>query len=460
MSLGPYSRPRYWTLYPPLPLKGADTEEPESFVHYLLRLAWTMGEPTCYFLDVLGGKEYRRHGGMRSVGAFCGPEGHYQDIVEAVETATGSGNLRQGTFWALNDILDGSGLSPKSLQRRWCPECYAEWDDDTSYEPLSWCVLLHTRCIRHGCLMEQLCRACNASQPVVTSYGERRRCHSCKASLGFPGAYQQAQPAERWIQTQVASIIALCGASGVRVSRYEWLRVIRMLGERAWATKSLPRTLVAEIQDIRRRAQSSRLSITTMLNVAALYGQSVRSLLEEPVTWPLLDPWKHFRCLPLPKLMGPDQPQRAARCIEIMLASHTRAYLPPLGPNLAKAFYVRREVLMAGYPHLVRSYDERYRAQGGESRRRVLRAAHHVAQMVLQTSIKKREVPATLDPLITAIQAKHPLSFEDAKRVAQGALDIREAIATARAAPARELGPLPSGLAWQKELGVGVVPWT
>jgi hypothetical protein len=140
---------------------------------------------------------------------LCVPSENAWRLVSGFEKLTGTPSIHCGTFSNLRHVLTKTALGRCGSQRRWCPACYADWDDDQSYEPLRWRVASVTTCSIHGTRLESACRRCGRPQYKV-SYETRRICGFCLSPLGHVRGSMDVSRYERWVQNRIDDLISLC----------------------------------------------------------------------------------------------------------------------------------------------------------------------------------------------------------------------------------------------------------
>jgi hypothetical protein len=269
-----------WTALPPLPIMGVGTSLVESAEHYACRLAWTSGI-TMSQLRLLFPKPGRGCSSSGSSG-FCGPGRLFEERISWLEKLCGVESIRCGTFSVLNSVLSSRALNKSSARHRWCPRCYLEWDERTSYEPLLWRVNLTVFCPVHLCALETSCESCDSPQAISRSYEERRICSSCSRSLSGHGRTFTPSDYASWAQKQVTELIELCANPGQRPIEHDaYLQFVR--GVAGWLERpsSLPRQLRLSYSDAL-AGRKSRAGLNIIIGFAAFQGISAVELLTNP----------------------------------------------------------------------------------------------------------------------------------------------------------------------------------
>lgn len=294
---------KFWTALPPISLRGMASSCPESLEHYVSRLVWVCGTRPRWLIDF-------RHDGFPRVSRICGPSMAFIPIMEGLKRLTGCRDLHCGTFYNLGAIVANGAHGLTSPKRRWCPHCIAEWDDEVSYESLSWSMPLVFECTIHGCLFESQCAACGSDQKQGVSYEKRRICRKCNASLGGPGRFQVSSHYSRWAQEQAIGLLEYCSIPDApRISSHALhsftLEVARELLQSADVSEST-RCAVQPFADV----SNPRLDIEVLLNLCALQGVSAIDALRGPVessSRPFEAIWETFQALDVRSASAQDR---------------------------------------------------------------------------------------------------------------------------------------------------------
>lgn len=196
------------TLFPPLALREDEEGNVESLDHYLVRLADCLGISVLSVIRMLASRSSSAELPSRDFAnrnAWIGPGPRTADCVSSLIQATGVPNLHRGTFRNISLILSEIGFAncnSSANARRWCPHCYLEWDNGSSFEPLYWSFGALSQCPIHHCKIISRCLNCGSKQMHGTKYRARRACRSCRQPLGSRSARVEARPYEHWVNLQ------------------------------------------------------------------------------------------------------------------------------------------------------------------------------------------------------------------------------------------------------------------
>lgn len=196
------------TLFPPLALREDDDGNVESLDHYLVRLADCLGISVLSVFRMLASRSSAGGLPSRDVAnrnAWIGPSPRTAECVSSLIQATGVPDLYRGTFRNLSLVLSGIGFAncnASANARKWCPRCYLDWEDSSSFEPLYWSFGALSTCPLHRCRMRSRCRHCGCRQHHGSGYRTRRRCRSCLAPLGEPANAIGVADYEAWVDMQ------------------------------------------------------------------------------------------------------------------------------------------------------------------------------------------------------------------------------------------------------------------
>lgn len=281
-----------FTLFPPLPLRQDRDGNVESLDHYMVRLAdglgislLSMGRMLASNLE--GEKKSLQIPGSRS--AWIGPDARTADHVTLLSIATGVPDLYRGTFRNLSPILSNGGFANCSVSasaRKWCPGCYSEWDEGTSFEPLYWAFGPLSQCPIHECRLLTRCLNCGSKQSHGAKYAKRRLCKSCLDPLSFRSPRYQANPFESWINQQC--IQTARSASMLRQPLFpdSFDRYFRRVLTRWLEGEPTPRYVRASIRHLWARWDRGerflRPTMTQYLNFASYHGTSVEEIMLSP----------------------------------------------------------------------------------------------------------------------------------------------------------------------------------
>lgn len=282
-----------WSVLPPVPLLGIGTELVESAEHYAARLAWITGTSIGQLCSLPPPYEDPWPGKAGVANGFCGPGDVYKPRIRNLETLTGVGTIRCGTFMVLDQVLTRYGTGVASSMHRWCPQCYLEWDENTSWEPLIWRIELITTCPKHDCELVDTCHVCRSGQWLPATYQHRRRCHRCRASLGRRGQQTERHGYYRWAQWQLCDLVRMCATPGeppvsalaIRTFVDGMPHIPLRSAEFPWGVSNA--LMRAKVHPRRQRA-----SLETIVNLCGLQGVRMTDMLRDPVgaaSKPLLD---------------------------------------------------------------------------------------------------------------------------------------------------------------------------
>lgn len=289
-----------WSVLPPVLPFGIGTELVESAEHYAARLAWISGSsvPQICRLSFPGGDGRRDFVG--GANRFCGPGSVYKQRIASLESLTGVDTIRCGTFMVLDKVLCDGAAGGTTGYRRWCPECYLNWDEDDSWEPLVWHVDLVKSCPIHGCDLQDSCCKCGNRQKQVVAYHRRRRCTRCGASLGWPGRFGQRPSYYAWAQTQICDLARMCGTPGEEpvhpLAVSEFVYAIPAITAHRRKIPGVVRDALARSKTRTRHVAS----LETIVSLCGLQGVRATDMLRNPVgaaSRPLLDLWSGERMM-------------------------------------------------------------------------------------------------------------------------------------------------------------------
>lgn len=359
----------YWTVLPPLPLHGLGSAMVESLAHYVRRIAWVAGISASRLMSYSGtgplGKSAHEEA-TASRGLTLGrPEGR----VLTLERLTGVEQLRYGTFWVLKNVAGPLFLGRPISHRRWCPECYAEWDPEQSYEPLIWSIGLLSCCPKHRCRLEDRCASCGALQPAGISLSHRRRCVQCSTGLtDMRRSVVLLSARDAWIDQQLCQLVELC--STVRQEPFPeetYPTYIKELLAQAREYENLPVSLQSTVRLQSGNGSIRKPSLRAMLRMCALQGVSVCDMLRAPreaASAPLIDLWKDHAA---PSLRNESRNEKAGIAQDLLtsLLNRCRAsYLPPMDAVL-REWGLGRALVRDANVELYERYEVRYREQAG-----------------------------------------------------------------------------------------------
>lgn len=329
-----------WTPLPPLPLRGLGTSLVESAEHYGARLANAVGISIASLCELAS--RYGMGGTTRTdgVSSFCGPGRGFKARIEGLERLTGCENLRHGTFWVLDDVLAVAGAGRNSRHHRWCPKCYLEWDDETSWDPLIWIADVQLSCPVHGCDLESKCRVCGTTQRVARSYETRRICHRCDTSLAGSGRVSRRPDRSEWAEERLAELIQMCASPGqtpITLATYETF--VRAMVRDRRADGSMPAAVHAALRRVSSNAVRGRVTIRTLINLCALQGTTIPEMLTNPVaaaSQPLIDLWSGYTSLEFPNGAHSEKIAAFQDCADEIVDRCSGLYIPSMKPLLRR----------------------------------------------------------------------------------------------------------------------------
>lgn len=417
-----------WLPLPPLSLRGVGTSRVESLEHYVLRQACTVGLTMANMMSLVGPlRNGSRVCQVLGSGKYCGPGRDFSHRIAVLKNLTGQDDLQCGSFWVLEDVLSIQG-SRDSTRRRWCPVCYRDWDEDLSYEPLSWIVDVQVTCDLHHCRLESVCRACGADQPSTTEYQRRKICRKCRKPLAGDGKLDGITRDEAWAQDQLASIIELCATPAQQQIPFaNYVAFVNELVAAHPGKRTYPNALKAEIYRVRKNLMRGRTTIRSIVNLCALQAISASELLLSPkaaASVPLLDLWLSYSTLNLPAGKHAERLAHCAQCLEdILEASQEGHYLPQMKLPLRR-FRLNRRLLREMHLDVYEAYHARHEQQGPYSQRvHANRAMEFAVRMLAEEGGLGTSAEATrlaVDRIALACSVSHGL----AASVLLGAVDF------------------------------------
>jgi TniQ len=331
------SRTTFWRVLPPVPLFGLGTPAVESVEHYVLRLARISGTTPRKIVSLSAPFDEQGARSTASASFFCGPGKIYKRRIENLEALTGVNTIRCGSFYLLDEVLTHKAIGRDSRFRRWCPQCYTEWDESSSWEPLQWLIDLRVTCPIHGCDLEEFCRACGAKQTRYKKHALRRHCSRCKNPLAGSAVTNPRSAYVKWTEQQLDDLVRLCATPGntplpgatFDTFSHALKRNVQHIAPKGTAT-ALDEVLQTSWKS-QRGETWRRVDIGTLLLSCAFQATPVSQLLLNPVAsagLPLIGPWNDHRPLDL----GQVHEHQRAQALEIFLdkvwASPTGGYLP------------------------------------------------------------------------------------------------------------------------------------
>lgn len=426
-----------WSSLPPLQLKGVGTSRVESLEHYVLRQAWTVGVTMANMMSIVGPAiAGGRRGQVMGSGKYCGPSRDFSHRISTLKMLTAQDDLQCGTFWVLEDVLATYGGGRDTTRRRWCPVCYRDWDDDLSYEPLSWIVDIQAECDLHKCKLETTCSRCGADQPSSTDYQRRRRCHKCKQSLSGDGAAAAITGDEAWGQQQLASIIELCATpSQPQIPFENYVRFVKLLVDGHPMRRAYPNALKAEFYRATKNLTRGRTTIRAIVNLCALQSISARDILLSPdaaASEPLLDLWFSYATLKLPVGRHAERLERCAKCFsDVLKASEKDHYVPQMKVVLRR-FRLNRQLLREMHLDVYEEYKLRHEEQGPYSQRVHLNRAMDLALQMVEGDADQAGSHRKLQQAAKQIGQRCNVSLDVGFSVMLGARNVLKALSENR----------------------------
>ena len=286
----------------------------------------------------------------------------------------------------IEPLLGKFALGKEVRDRRWCPECYRCWDDDTMYEPLLWDISILSDCPVHLCAMEDSCRNCGARQRMETPYEKRRVCRQCGVTLGLPGKFTKRFAYHRWVDRQVCEVIEFCSAPDARqVSPDVYRAYLNGLALQQVGNNSIPASVKYMTKEQRaNNFKGRKTSLRSMVNMCSLQAVSVVEMLHDPqaaASKCLLNLWGNYGELPMTSGAHTRKAFAFHVTARVLLRECRGKYLPPAELFL-RAINLNEDLARELHPSIYAKYQEAYFAQGTQTqlihRRRALTAALQV----------------------------------------------------------------------------------
>lgn len=384
------------TALPQLELRGLDSPYVESLFSYVMRLGHICNITTNQLY-----KSLRRHGisqdeykffSSHHLSAWVGPSTFYHKVLTPLSIYTGQTNLHKGTFHVLSEILNGRNLFPRNNTigiRQWCPNCYLEWNFETSYEPLIWSFALLSACPIHNVILETKCSSCDSFQPTVNDYHVRRKCHKCSAELGRPGVPANLSHIEDWIDKRLISFCSYIKNLDEPIPFFRYHECLHGLAIRKYSGEELPPAILEFISEVKFKSKycdTALPAIDHYLNICSFLGATIEDILENPSISeikPLLDRSLNFSNLIFLKISVTAKLRRIGLCIQELL-KHNEILLPPV-TLLVKRFSVAPQDLRIYHPDLLQRYRNRLKYEYEYLKRRAQRLALDYALNILDT---------------------------------------------------------------------------
>lgn len=420
-----------WTTLPPLPLRGVGTAHVESLDHYALRICVMLGRsrarlPSLLFAGVRGGVP---KDSSPNPSSWIGPRSGYRRFLEALTVLTGQTDLHKGTFHCVSSVLGKAGLGSHAgiVKRRWCPQCYKNWDQDTSFEPLVWAFTMLARCPVHDVLMEAACRFCGSGQRFERAYDSRRNCQSCGRALGHEGIWQAQEGFQGWVDRTLCNFAKFVSSLDDPIDQSNYARFIDVIRARFLEGEPLPPALRLYFRSRSETWKKNVLpTIAQHLNFAAFQGCEIEDMLVTPesaAARPLFDRTSGFTQVPFSKRMLKPKVNAIGACMNAFLADPVLR-LPALA-ILCKEFGVWADVVKEHHPDIHSRYRDRYLAQAGEFVRAHERRAIECALLVLKRVQNPKSGVKHLRSLAAEVVNQARVTEEAAMASIQAALVIR-----------------------------------
>ena len=367
---------RFWTLLPPLELRGIGTPLVEDVDHYISRMLAASGITMRQMCKLL--LSTRLNSSQTQLMLIAVPSSRSGAAIARLAEMTGNEHLRCGSFSNVAAVLNISATGRTQRKRRWCPVCYAEWDGDLSWEPLAWRIAIQLRCPRHGCPLEDTCRHCGCWQGNPATYRTRRNCRRCRESLGGNPAATQFPDSVAFAEACCADLISLCAdpeQQAIPISAYDqFLASLRESFDVERLSKSslaLSLDMSQQKHILFRHTRAYRTSIRRIVELCALQGILPRDLLLRPVEagGGTLANWRGDAvAVPLPFGEFAEKVGPFARIAKKLLAHAATDYLPALRV-LLKAAKLPRNIAVEMDPGEYARYQLAYEKQGSSEQR-------------------------------------------------------------------------------------------
>lgn len=431
-------RAPYWSILPPVPLMGVGTCLVESVEHYVSRLAWIAGTTPKQICTLPPPFDEPGAGQPGGVSSFCGPTKAYKHRIKKLEALTGIDTIRCGSFLILDELLASSAMGRNSSRQRWCPECFREWDEERSWEPLIWSVDLLSECPQHGCDLEMHCRHCGSTQNLSARYQHRRKCRKCNSELAGQGRTSDRPAYFAWTDSQVLDLIELCATPGQEPIPYSAHKTfVSGLQAVMDSTSELPAVVRAAIGRLQSNLVRGKMTLRTMINLCALQGISVREMLLDPVSAssrPLLDLWHGYRALEYSSGCHDEKIAIYRSCLTEVLKRCRDIYLPST-TFFMRSIGLNRDLARELAPEIYEEYEDAHRRQAKWSKRIEGERAFKVAMLLFSHSSFNPFGPCDTRWAARRIAAAANVSNDLARRVTRAALYSCRALERAKGAP-------------------------
>ena len=274
---------------PPSPLRSAGPGLQESLHHYALRIA----AQCCMSIRKLEKFLLRddprapKAGNAAFPSSWIGPRSNFRSLLKALQRDTGVGNLHNGTFHAIADVVGRGGTRRRQIRgegRVWCPVCYLEWEDASSCEPLIWAFEMLSACAVHGVQLESRCHVCAASQAFSVGYRERRFCEQCGSALGHRNGTEELDRQALWVNSTLLKFTSWIEEVDVPITNANFLAFLTAMSNRRGTEESLPPVIKAYVKwELDKAVKELSLpTLATLLNFAAYQGVALQDILCEP----------------------------------------------------------------------------------------------------------------------------------------------------------------------------------
>jgi hypothetical protein len=364
MNGEPEVEPR-WTALPPLPLCGLGTSAVESLSHYLRRLAWVSGSTVSRLMAYSNSEQVKEQSNITRE-RYDLTLGRPEHRIFSFEHLVGISHLRYGTFWVLKNVAGPHFLGGASTHRRWCSTCYADWDVETSYEPLIWSVRLASACPRHGCRLSERCAVCEAPQSTVTSLDRRPHCQRCGSHLAITMSKATLSDSERWTDFQIGELIEMCSKEGQEPLVGELYQTfLDSINARLAYGDDTPSCLTSAHQMGDQARTLRKPSLRTLLRMCALQSASICDLLQAPreaASELLFDTWHDEEARNLRHVMPNTRIAKAHALVKWLFHRCRSSYLPPIDV-VVQEFGTNRTLMREVDAELYERYARQFRTQ-------------------------------------------------------------------------------------------------
>lgn len=417
------------TLYrfPPLRLRASADGLVEDFQHYALRMCAMLLISKRELANILRGKvptEKSNYGQAHA--SWVGPSGSYLDLVRPMQEFTGQSDLTRGTFYRVANVMGRGGTATRhgdSVQRHWCPVCYANWDDEHSFEPLIWSSALLSRCPAHGVWMRSICPRCHSQQPHGVEYRKRRFCSRCGSPLFKNPSYRPASRFQEWIDERLAGYFTFVsnGEPQVASDALDNFLDFKLIAEQSlvgfnhhWQQGHMHAIAT----------KRSKPTIKLCLNYCAILGCEVQDLFlrkSGDSTLTLFATPPPFGDLPFKKRVLRYRMALFEECL-LELCSTSGGYLPPYS-KVASEFDLAPAVIREACKETVERYCGKYALQSGLRMNKVVASTMGMVKAKVDLTTGAEATDALLIDLI----ARNPhCEIDVVRRAFESALIVRK----------------------------------